>query len=169
MNEAEKTSGNASATAGVDTAAATVTLSPKGDLTVSAISTSDFDGTDNFTTYHEYNKVLRTWFVAFGIAGPALFVVNEGLAKKLVLAGQLENVAILFLAGVTLQVLIAFVNKVANWYSYASCLDASLGENWKCKTSEWILSRFWIDVLVDILTITCFIWAGWKLLIVLGR
>jgi hypothetical protein len=35
------------------------------------------DAVGTFQAYAEYNKTLRTWFVAFGIGGPALFLVND--------------------------------------------------------------------------------------------
>ena len=43
----------------------------------------EIDSTSSYATYLEYNKVLRTWFVAFAIGGPALFLANETLGKRL--------------------------------------------------------------------------------------
>jgi hypothetical protein len=54
---------------------------------------SDIDASDNYTTYLEYNRVLRTWFVAFGIGGPALFLANDSVSKKLAAAGCLRTIA----------------------------------------------------------------------------
>jgi hypothetical protein len=63
-----------------------------------------------FDVYMEYNKVLRTWFVAFGVGGPALFLVNEKIADRLAKAGCLREVAVLFLVGAGAQVVVAFLN-----------------------------------------------------------
>jgi hypothetical protein len=76
------------------------------------------DPADSFKTYLEYNKVLRTWFVASGVGGPALFLVNEKIAEKLVKANLLREVAALFLIGAAAQILGALANKVSNWYVY---------------------------------------------------
>ena len=82
------------------------------------------DASDGFGAYLEYNKVLRTWFVGFGIGGPALLLVNNSIAKSLVEAGQLRAVVFLFLLGTTAQVLGALLNKIANWYVYIGTIGA---------------------------------------------
>jgi hypothetical protein len=58
----------------------------------------------SFSAYSEYNKTLRTWLVAFGIGGPALFMTNDGIAKRLVATGELRMVVVLFLIGAGVQV-----------------------------------------------------------------
>ena len=57
------------------------------------------DASDSFGAYLEYNKVLRTWFVEFGIGGPVLFLVNESLAKRVAAAGTLRCLVLMFLLG----------------------------------------------------------------------
>jgi hypothetical protein len=76
------------------------------------------DGTDNYSSYMEYNKVLRSWFVAFGIGGPALLLVNTHIATSLKNGGCLRYVALLLLSGVAAQVAGALLNKHINWYVY---------------------------------------------------
>lgn len=120
------------------------------------------DVADNYTAYLEYNRVLRTWFVAFGVGGPALFLVNEEIATRLHKAGELRLVAGLFIAGAALQVLGALINKVANWHVYKSAND------WWCRASERVIGWFWIDKVFDVLTIGVFGWAAWLLLTVFG-
>lgn len=92
----------------------------------------------------EYNRVLRTWFVAFGVGGPALFLVNEKLAKSLATAGQLRLVVSLFLAGATVQVLGALLNKVANWYVYICTIDPKLKGSLRQRFADWLISQFWM-------------------------
>ena len=36
-----------------------------------------------YGNYQEYNKLLRTWFVAFGIGGPALLYSKPELLQEL--------------------------------------------------------------------------------------
>lgn len=103
--------------------------------------TEDDDGTDSFETYLEYNRALRTWFVAFGVGGPALFLVNDTLAQRLVADGQLRLVVLLFLIGAGAQVGGALLNKFANWYVYSSALDAESPNRWVHRTrSGWLLA-----------------------------
>ena len=68
----------------------------------------------SYAAYSECNKTLRTWLVAFGIGGPALFLVNDTAVKRLVTAGTLKTVAALFLIGIAVQVLSALLNKASN-------------------------------------------------------
>jgi hypothetical protein len=76
------------------------------------------DGSNEFAAYTEYNKVLRAWFVAFGVGGPALFLINDEIGTRLAKTGQLGSVAKLFLIGTGSQIAGAFINKVSNWYVY---------------------------------------------------
>ena len=127
------------------------------------------DGSDGFSAYLEYNKVLRTWFVGFGIGGPALLLVNNNIAKSLVEAGQLRDVVSFFLIGTMAQVLGALLNKIANWYVYLGTIDAALKGSRRQRFAEWAISQFWIDITVDILTIVCFGHAAWLLMTVFAK
>jgi hypothetical protein len=125
------------------------------------------DGTaSSFLTYFEYNRVLRTWFVAFGIGGPALFLVNENVARRLAEARELELVVVLFLIGAAAQVLGALTNKVANWYVYLSSVDEAFASTVRYRVAEWLVEQFWIDIVLDVVTIAVFGWAAWLLLTV---
>jgi hypothetical protein len=126
------------------------------------------DVVGTFQAYAEYNKILRTWFVALGIGGPALFLVNEKLADALVRAGQLRLVVILFLAGATAQVVGAFLNKVANWYVYQSLIRED-ADGLMHSASDWFVNQFWPDILLDVGTIAAFGFAAWLLLTVFAK
>jgi hypothetical protein len=122
------------------------------------------DGTGSFETYLEYNRVLRTWFVGFGIGGPALFLANSNVAQRLVAEGQLRLVVILFLTGAGAQVFGALLNKVANWYVYLSEIDDDRSRSRFYGVAEWLAEQFWIDMLLDVVTIGVFGYAAWLLL-----
>jgi hypothetical protein len=124
------------------------------------------DGAGSFETYLEYNRVLRTWFVGFGIGGPALFLVNGDVADGLVAEGQLRLVVILFLTGAGAQVFGALLNKIANWYVYLSEIDDDWSRSRFYGVAEWLAEQFWIDMLLDLLTIGVFGYAAWLLLTV---
>lgn len=124
------------------------------------------DGSDALSAYLEYNKVLRTWFVAFGVGGPALFLVNDAVAKRLAAIGSLRCVAILFMAGAAAQVLGALLNKGANYYQYLSSIDDGIIGSRRYEVSEWLIRQYWIDVVVDLVTVDCFGVAAWHILTV---
>jgi hypothetical protein len=110
-----------------------------------------------FESYAEYNRILRSWFVAFGVGGLALFLLESPVRAALLASGQTRVVVILFLAGVIAQIVVAFLNKYANWYCYfgednPAFLRTSLYRFWSN-----IASLFWIDIILDILTVGCFL------------
>ncbi len=49
------------------------------------------DSSDNseelYAVYEGYAQTLRTWFVAYGIGGPVLFLSSDGLREQLVASG----------------------------------------------------------------------------------
>ena len=124
------------------------------------------DTSTSFQTYFEYNRVLRTWFVAFGIGGPALFLVNEDVARQLADERQLELVVVLFIIGAAAQVIGALTNKVANWYVYLASVDETFSGTVRYRVAEWLVEQFWIDIVLDVVTIAVFGWAAWLLLTV---
>ena len=126
------------------------------------------DASDSYVTYLEYNKILRTWFVAFGIGGPALLLVNKDAAQRLATLGELTWVAGLFLAGAALQIFGALVNKTANWYVYQSVHDEQNKSRIQYVVANFIIEQFWIDVFLDFLTAASFGWATWLLLTAFG-
>lgn len=126
------------------------------------------DRSDSFEAYLEYNRVLRTWFVAFGVGGPALFLVNDTVAKRLVAEGELQLIVLLFLVGAGAQVVGALINKVANWYDYYSALDEN-PQRWIYRASKWLVHQFWMDAVLDVLTIGFFGYAAWILLTVFAN
>jgi len=127
------------------------------------------DASDAFSAYAEYNRILRTWFVAFGIGGPALFLVNDKIAAKLVAVGQLRWVVALFLVGATAQVLGALLNKIANWYVYIGTIDPAIKGSRRQRFADWLMSQFWIDITIDVITILSFGAAAWLLMTVFGK
>lgn len=126
----------------------------------------EIDASGSLGAYFEYNKVLRTWFVAFGVGGPALLLSNEKLTKLLSASGDLRLVSVLFLVGGGAQVVVALINKVANWYVHSKYHQVGVTPTFKHHAAEWIANQFWIDVLADIVSVCVFGWASWLLLTV---
>jgi hypothetical protein len=127
-------------------------------------SAADVDtAKDLFANYAEYNKTLRTWFVTFGLGGPALFLVNDALALKLKAAGSLAPVAWCFLVGCGLQVVIALLNKNCAWHSYSAKTEPALTKKWNYRLWLKLESWYWLDLIFDVLTTCLFAYAIWKM------
>ena len=109
-----------------------------------------------FKPYEEYSKVLRTWFVAFGIGAPVLLLTNERIAEAIKASGEARGVVSLFLLGVGLQVLIAALNKASMWSLYYGEVQNSFKGFIRYKVAYWFSEQFWIDFLVDASTMICF-------------
>lgn len=130
---------------------------------------SGIDASGSYDTYLEYNKILRTWFVAFCVGGPALLLTHERLTIQLTSASNLRCVLGMFLVGVGLQVFGAFLNKVANWHVHrAYTSDEELLDRRTYRIAEWVAEQFWIDIVVDIVTIVAFGWAALLMLAALA-
>jgi hypothetical protein len=119
---------------------------------------------EEFAAYLEYNKVLRSWFVAFGVGGPALILVNQSVSQRLVAAHQTWWVASFFLSGAAAQVAGALINKIANCYAYSVKSRPELSVKWWVVLSRWLLEQFWIDITLDAATILAFGMAARRLM-----
>ena len=116
---------------------------------------------NNFDKYSEYNRILRSWFVAFGIGGPVIFLVNDAVRHKLASSGEMKLVVILFIIGAAAQVIISFINKVINWYLYRG-KDEGFKNTSRYKSSKIISNWFWLDIFADVVTFIVFGIAVWK-------
>src|SRR6266545_2343522 len=133
-----------------------IDLPPTNPTALGVLQQPQFDGKDELAAYLEYNKILRSWFVAFGVGGPALFLINESAANHLIDSGQLGTVAALFLVGTGAQVGGTLVNKICNWYVYRGASDRQYQSNVRYKISVWLVQQFWIDIALDLTTIATF-------------
>ncbi len=115
-----------------------------------------------FEAYSSATTNLRTWLVAYGIGAPVLFLSNESLWRALAVAQCASCVGVLFLGGVVLQVLIALINKNAMWFCYFGEAKPAFKSSRTYKAFDWISEQFWIDIILDILSIVLFIAATYK-------
>jgi hypothetical protein len=112
--------------------------------------------------YGEHSKVLRTWLVAYGIGAPVLLVTNDAISKVIKASGDGKLIAIFFLSGVALQVVLSALNKASMWGLYYGEENPSLKTHGLYKLAFGFSERFWIDFLVDIATLILFAIATWK-------
>ena len=109
-----------------------------------------------FSAYDEYSKTLRTWFVAYGVGVPVLFLSNEQLWPMLRNAGTVRLLATLFLAGVTAQVLLAVANKYAMWALYYGETRDDFQRRKRYRLADWFSEQFWVDFIVDVASLVMF-------------
>ena len=131
--------------------------------TSAPVSSDEKVASSSFAAYSEYNKTVRTWLVAFGIGGPALFMTNDAIAKRLATTNTLREVVALFLVGAGVQVFGALLNKACNWYVYQAYSPSGVKGTFKHRCSEWLTSHFWIDIAFDFVAILVFGRALWLL------
>ncbi|HFF5966328.1 TPA: hypothetical protein ACGCF6_001668 [Stenotrophomonas maltophilia] len=125
-----------------------------------------YDGIDQkeglFQNYSEYSKSLRTWFVAYGIGGPVLFLSNEKLSTQLTGKDEAAYIVSAFLLGVALQIGLSMINKWVAWHMYVGAGDEEYQEGWQYRTWSAIARQIWLDILLDAISIFLFIYATWK-------
>lgn len=137
---------------------------------------SDYEG--HFANYAEYSKTLRSWLVAYGIGGPAIFLLGKDAPAKLSASSELRTIVTLFVVGVSLQIGLALINKWAAWHMYCGAYDKHLAFMRDPECNNHHLSRTylvwrcinrqsWVDFLVDIVTLLSFSRASWLVLRIL--
>ena len=112
--------------------------------------------------FDRYEKMLRTWFVAYGIGGPVIFMTQDTLRKALVAAPNGRTIGILFLAGLLAQVVESFLYKICMWHLYRH--EAAKDDKCRCmyKFSKCVEDNYFIDIFFDLFTIVLFTIATFK-------
>jgi hypothetical protein len=124
--------------------------------------------TGHYDAYASVARNLRTWFVAYGIGGPALIVSQEKVYTKLAASGSAGLIAACFLTGVVLQIGITIVNKFAMWFLYRGEYEPSLQGRRRYKLASWLGSVFWLEIVVDLATTCLFALATYSLVRVIA-
>jgi hypothetical protein len=119
--------------------------------------------------FDRYEKMLRTWFVAYGIGGPILFMTQASLRTRLVAAPTGECIGILFLVGVASQVVESILYKMTTWYQYRGEVKNDIKSGRMYKFSKWVEDNYWIDMSLDLLTFALFLIATIKVFPIVMR
>lgn len=80
----------------------------------------------------------------------------------LVKSGKISLIGLLFLLGGVLQVIGALLNKHAMWYLYFGEEYPTTKSNRSYKISYKYSDQGWIDLVIDIVTLSLFGWATWQ-------
>jgi len=127
-------------------------------------STSESLGAkEYFEQYWRYCSAVRNWLVAFGIGCCVLLISEKSGIFKEVCEKKKIDIVFWLLVGVGAQILLALLNKYIHWCIYWGMEDNKFGKGW-CYRAALKMSRcFWIDVLVDVLTVIVFTFAIFKM------
>ncbi len=120
-----------------------------------------------YEEYTEYAKTLRTWLVAYGIGGPIIYLTQKDIPSEINASGYGGCIALLFLAGVLVQVGVALLYKAAAWrlHYHEDIRGEKVGdEDWARRVERYYL----IDVISDGLTILLFAGATSWVFVILG-
>ena len=109
-----------------------------------------------YKAYEEYAKLLRTWFVAYGVGGPVLFLTQSHIADRIAKSGQARAVIYLFLGGVAAQVVLAMLNKWVMWSIYAYSGSTTDRAKVRFRLADWISEQAWLDIVCDVATLALF-------------
>ena len=112
--------------------------------------------------FNFYLRDLRTWFVAYGIGGPVLFLTQEKIRAAIAGSGSGRSIAFLFLLGVAFQIASSVLGKWTSWIQYANTKDGS--HSCLAPVAFWWAGNFWIDFLLDLGSVMMFGVATWKVL-----
>ena len=114
-----------------------------------------------YGSYQEYSKTLRAWFVAYGIGAPVIFLSNESLTTKVL--GSLNSKCLIaaFFAGVLVQVILTIINKHVMWGCYYGELNAEFQSTYRYKVADWISRQYWIDIILDFLSLALLSYASY--------
>lgn len=112
-----------------------------------------------YDAYVHHSNQLRVWFVAYGIGGPVLIVTNVELWRTLAPTWPGKIAVVLFLLGVVSQILLTMTNKTLMWIIYFGKSHPKVQNRWWYKFSDRLSEVFWLDLVVDFLSIVFMITA----------
>jgi hypothetical protein len=124
------------------------------------------DDTDFYEAYSNNASKLRLWLISYGIGAPVLFVSQSSISSALNASGCGRKVILLFLIGVSLQILATYIYKTIMWYAYLGESKESFKSTRRFKFSDWFSELYWPEFVFDWGSIVLFIIATYKALTV---
>lgn len=115
-------------------------------------------------TYTKLSNLLRTWMTVFGI-GFFVFVVSQKEVLTILKAQPHEArvISLLVLAGLCAQIVIALAYKLTSGYEHHGTLYDHFRKSKRYRLSEWFNNLYAIEILVDISTVSCYVYATYAL------
>jgi hypothetical protein len=116
-------------------------------------------------SYFSFAKTLRTWLVAYGIGAPVLFASQDAFSDLFFNKTVVIPIIYMFLSGVCLQILSAFMYKASMWYIMWGALRDEFKTTIRYKISDWISEQLWIELIIDLVSIGLFVCATSRVLL----
>jgi hypothetical protein len=111
-----------------------------------------------YEPYTYFARTLRGWLVAYGLGVPLLVASQAELTRKLVSTGVAKHVVLVFLTGVLIQILTAFLYKYAIWMLHLGETKSIPKSSRRYQVSLSFYRLLWPTVLFDVSTIALFVW-----------
>jgi hypothetical protein len=115
---------------------------------------------ESFEVYSEYNKILRSWLVGYGVGLP-VFIVSIQNVLAITNKHYLKYVLISLVIGILSQIISTLINKICNWLVYRSYSDNTFPEKFPYKQGIAISKMFVIDVIFDFSSIISYVIASY--------
>ena len=108
--------------------------------------------------YTKLSEKIRGWLIIYGISIAALFITQAAMFSKLATSMKLFILGPAFL-GVALQILLVISIKYCNLITYKAYFpEEPLAMDSKAHIwAKWWAEAFWIDIVVDVVTIVAYV------------
>lgn len=121
-----------------------------------------------FDAYVGLARIFRGWLVAYGVGAPVLFLSRDSVMDQLKRADDAHYVIAAYLAGTVLQVSLVWLYKVCMWWGYLQEMGTITKESTRYRLTDWFTNIFWVEGVVDVITVGLFIYATGRILFILA-
>jgi hypothetical protein len=121
-----------------------------------------------FDSYASLAQTFRGWLVAYGIGVPVLFLSRDPVMGALKNIPDARYVILAYLVGTVLQAALVWMCKLCMWWAYLEEMHAISKVSLRYRFTDWFTNTFWIEGLVDFLTVGLFVYATGRILFVLA-
>ena len=106
-----------------------------------------------FESYKEFAWRFRLWLVTYGAGIPVITLANKDIFVK-VIDSKYGHIAMIFaLIGVGIQILVTWIFKTCMWYCDREAKGELSEKSKRFRFSVWITENYWIEIVLDILTL----------------
>jgi len=105
--------------------------------------------------------------VAYGIGAPVLFLSRDTVLSSLKAMPDARILIVAYLCGSLLQAGLVWLYKLSMWWAYLEEMGTITKESNRYKFVDWFTNTFWIEGIVDFLTVSAFAYATTRILFVM--
>jgi hypothetical protein len=133
-----------------------------------ARKTKEKDETGFYEVYANFARLFRGWLVAYGVGAPVVFVSQEAVMKALKAATDGWYVVLAYLAGSILQIMLVWLYKLCMWWAYLEEMGSLARGSYRYRFVDWFTNIFWVEGVVDFITVGLFVYATGRILFILA-